>query len=378
MFTSFSAHKNALVAGILALACLACVARAGNEPGAALEGVVELTTSDFDAKVGKDVAALVEFYAPWCGHCQNLVPEYAKLGLAAASAKDKVLIGKVDATEQKELATRFDVSGYPTLLFFPAGSQKPDKYEEAREAKAMVSFLNNRIKGLNIFIPREAKYVLELSASNFDNVALDAQKDAFVLFYAPWCGHCKRLHPFFEQLAKVYQNEKDLIIANVDADDTTNSELAKRYKVEGYPTLVFLPKGKKESVPYEGDRSLDAMLKFVNEKTGKKRTASGDFESTVGVSEKVTGLMKDMVQPGKSKEERERILAEVQNAISERELGEGAMHYIRLATKVLEEGHEYIEKEHKRVTRLLAGRLTGVKRDSLTIRLNILSSIQGQ
>ncbi|CBH12152.1 protein disulfide isomerase, putative [Trypanosoma brucei gambiense DAL972] len=376
--TPFSCRKTSLLKAICIFAYFASAAHA-NEPDAALEGVADLTSSNFDSSVGKDVAALVEFYAPWCGHCKNLVPEFAKLGRAAAGAKDKVLIAKVDATAQKDLATRFEVNGYPTILFFPAGSQKPEKYSEGREAKAFVSYLNNQIKGLNLFLPREHKYVMALDQSNFDKVALDEGKDAFVLFYAPWCGHCKRLHPSFESLAKVYQNEKDLIIANVDADDKSNSEVTKRYKVEGYPTLVFFPKGNKGNpVNYEEGRTLDDMIKFVNERTGKKRTSSGDFDKTVGVDETVTNLMKEMAQSSKNKEERERLLAQIQQAVSPKALGEGAMHYIRIATNVLENGHEYISKEHERVGRLLKGSLTGAKRDSLTIRFNILSAIKGE
>ncbi|KAH8612646.1 ERp29 N terminal domain [Trypanosoma vivax] len=149
----------------------------------------------------------------------------------------------------------------------------------------MAAFLNKRVAGLNLVIPYEAKRVVELDKTNFDKVALDAAKDALVMFYAPWCGHCKRLHPTFEEVAKVYQNEKDLVIANVDAADSANSELATRYNVKGFPTLVFLPKGdKSKPVPYESERTLDAFVKFVNERANKRRLATGELEKTVGVT----------------------------------------------------------------------------------------------
>lgn len=56
--------------------------------------VVALTAKTFDDAVGKDKAALVEFYAPWCGHCKKLAPEFEKLGEAFKANKD-VLIAKV-------------------------------------------------------------------------------------------------------------------------------------------------------------------------------------------------------------------------------------------------------------------------------------------
>ncbi|KAH8612609.1 Endoplasmic reticulum protein ERp29 C terminal domain [Trypanosoma vivax] len=84
-----------------------------------------------------------------------------------------------------------------------------------------------------------------------------------------------------------------------------------------------------------------------------------------------------MVKAGGNRQEAERLLAEVQQALSP-SLGEGATHYLRIATKVLEAGADYVAKESERVDRLLKGRITGDKRDSLTIRANILASIRAE
>jgi len=103
--------------------------------------VTVLTSDNFDDLVLGSKAALVEFYAPWCGHCKSLAPEYEITGKAFAGEKD-VVIGKVDATEENDLAKKYGVSGYPTLKFFPAGSSEPIDYNSARSAEAMVEFIN--------------------------------------------------------------------------------------------------------------------------------------------------------------------------------------------------------------------------------------------
>jgi len=105
--------------------------------------VVVLTKDNFDEIVNdpsKDV--LVEFYAPWCGHCKALKPEYAKAATAVAGS-ESLVFAKMDATEHDPPAG-FDVQGYPTILFVKAESgAKPVPYEGEREADAMAKWLKD-------------------------------------------------------------------------------------------------------------------------------------------------------------------------------------------------------------------------------------------
>ncbi|KAF2598395.1 hypothetical protein F2Q68_00007754 [Brassica cretica] len=85
--------------------------------------VVVVKERNFTDVIENNEYVMVEFYAPWCGHCQSLAPEYAA---AATELKgDGVVLAKIDATVENELAHQYSVQGFPTILFFVDGEHKP-------------------------------------------------------------------------------------------------------------------------------------------------------------------------------------------------------------------------------------------------------------
>jgi len=448
------------------------------------EGVLVLTDANFDDAVNGEDTILVEFYAPWCGHCKKLTPEYSAAAYELRHAATPVKLAKVDCTVEKELGSRFEIKGFPTLKIFRRGEPSPyggprdkqgiidymlkqagpaakslstselvkeflthpdvsiigyglagkaaenfknvagvlrenfrfgevtdaelhkDKHgkivlhtndkdqpehvfdaehdeqsltdwlwaksvplvgeltktTEGRYKKKGVPLLKlfmdvdhtTNVKQTNYWINRLKKVAKDLAATageklhltyvnkkdyaaelakfgsegkdlvlaiedfanrryvsaaekidldsirkfaleylegnltpfiksapvpesndgpvtvvvgkTFNDIVLDESKDVLLEIYAPWCGHCKKLEPIYDELATKLKNVENVVIAKMDA--TANDSPHAKYSASGYPTILFAPANDKENpVPYTGERDLQSMEAFIKRKS---------------------------------------------------------------------------------------------------------------
>jgi len=452
------------------------------------EDVLVLTEKTFDDVVNKGELTLVEFFAPWCGHCKSLAPAYAEAATELKSLDPSIILATMDATAEASVARRFGVSGYPTLKVFRKGVDS--EYKGPRDAKGIVSYMlkqvgpsakllssedevKNFIKHRDVsvigFFPTKtaaaeaftkaadglredfrfaevtsksvldslkvtegvvlyrgendkvvfpgqgilADWIYDISvakvgeftkdnikryhkknlpvvkvyidvdyASNlkqtnyylnrlkkvaedaqlskkflfaiadkdefkdemeklgvagkigvvtiddiktgqqyrsaateftvdsvaqfakdfldgklkvyiksepvpekndepvkvvvgetFNDIVMDPTKDVMIEFYAPWCGHCKKLTPIYDELAKKLQNVENVVIAKMDA--TANDSPVAKYAAKGYPTIFFAPANNKQNpITYSGTREVKDMSKWIKENSSSWKKKS--------------------------------------------------------------------------------------------------------
>lgn len=231
-------------------------------------GLTELTDKSFDSFV-ENGNHFVKFYAPWCGHCQKLAPTWDELA-KSFETNDKVKISKVDCTQHKTVCSKYDVKSYPTMLWIQNG-KKVDTFRGHRTIDDLRDFVLQLLgtppaesTTVKETVDVTMTPVISLTRNNFkENIDTGV---TFVKFFAPWCGHCKRLAPAWEELAKKFLTTDRIKIARVDCTQEENKQLCNDEEVDGYPTLFLYRNGEKIS-EHNGSRSVEDLLDFLTKHT---------------------------------------------------------------------------------------------------------------
>lgn len=329
--------------------------------------VIHLTDETEFNKLVAETNVLAEFYAPWCGHCKNLAPEYEIAG-KAFKAEDPVALVAVDATVAT-FSGKYDVKGYPTLKWFPKG--KPvQEYGGGRTADTIVPWVNEQI-GTNRKIKMAPTAVMTLTMENFQEVTTSG-RGVLVEFYAPWCGHCKQLTPIYEELAKVFEGDsKSVVIAKVDA--TAENEIGEMHKIEGFPTIKWFPPSSGTPMDYPGGRQLEDMVDFINSQLPSlQRSYDGGLKPTAGRYAAFDAMLFEA-----GYDINQELLTSF-NTIVAGLKGDDlviAKVYTKILEKIIEKGPDYIDTESARVRKLSSSeKLKAADKTKFLLKLNALKA----
>lgn len=102
---------------------------------------MELTPRNFDRTIAGKYA-LIDFYAPYCKYCVELDPIYKQL--AASFRSDQLVIAKMDVHKYPDFKTRYNIEGYPTIMFFDGSDEEPEVYAWQRKLETLVGYVEEK------------------------------------------------------------------------------------------------------------------------------------------------------------------------------------------------------------------------------------------
>jgi len=236
-------------------------------PYTADSGVINLNKKNFAEQVfGSEHVWIVEFYAPWCGHCKSMAGDYQKL---AKNLKGVIKVGAVNADEEKELAGHFEIKGFPTIKVFgsqlkptPDGkgvTKTPEDYQGARTADGMANYALSKLPN----------FVTKVTASNIDSfLAKDLAK--VILF-----SNKPTTTTLYKALAIDFHHRLE-----VGEVKHTEEAVVTRFGIEKYPTLI-VQTSSGDTTKYEGALSHAELFKFLTPyaKPLQKPTAGSSSQS---------------------------------------------------------------------------------------------------
>ncbi|TRM68611.1 thioredoxin-like protein [Schizophyllum amplum] len=250
-----------------------------------------LTPDNFKATTEKGLW-LIEHFSPYCGHCKHFLPTWQQLvkDVANDPAQPSVYLAQVDCAMHGDLCNANGVKGYPQLNMYHNG-EMVEQFREARELDVLKAFIQKHRD--TVSEPVEPPPTTEAAAPVVLNptgtvLALDdklltetlALGPAFIKFYAPWCGHCKKLSPTWKLLAQHMQNR--LTIAEVDCE--AHPAICKSFNINGYPTLVYVNQAGVRS-EYNSGRKLEQLTAFVEKASAPSMVAIKPDELEARVKE---------------------------------------------------------------------------------------------
>jgi len=298
----------------------------------------------------------VEFFAPWCGHCKHLAPEYEIV--ATTLAKHPVKIASVDADSHKDLARRYEVTGFPTIKYFPPGSKTGEAYNGGRKAPDFVDFINKKI-GINARIKEPPTIVTILTDETFDSIVKDPTKNVLVVFYTPWNALWKEMAAKYEEVAKTFEGEDDVVIAKIDADEYKMKST--EFGISNYPTLKYFSKDNKAGEDFNA-RATNEFVNFINQRCETERKIGGGYTDKAGRIPVLDELAEKFM---KNVDERRQILEQTQQKIPtvEHRNKEFAKFYEIAMKRILEKSEEkYGKTEVDRLSRVIDSGSVGAKK----------------
>jgi len=202
---------------------------------------------------------------------------------AAQKAHPDSTYGYIDGVQFKANMKRMGASGdvMPCIIRLNFADNKPIVFEDDITTDAVTAWVDGIYAGDIKYVPKTEPVpedndgpVRVIVGSTFEAEVLESDKDVLVEFYAPWCGHCKKLAPAYEKVGEALADADNVVIAKLDL---TANDVEPNHQVRGFPTLLLYKNGDKANpIVFEGERTAEAIEAFVRENAASLAGAAGD------------------------------------------------------------------------------------------------------
>ena len=194
----------------------------------------------------------IMYYAEWCGHCKRTMPHFNKL-IENYKGDIKIIAVNSEDEENKDLIKSQNIKGFPTIRYYPSGiSSDAQEYNGERSYNDFMQYLSSK---------NRSKRNLNPMLKN--NKSGDSKNALFIMYYAEWCGHCKRTMPEFNRLLNDYKG--DVKIVAINSEDDKHKDLIKSQNIKGFPTIRYYPSGiSADAEEYSGGRTYNDFIQYLN------------------------------------------------------------------------------------------------------------------
>jgi len=214
----------------------------------------------------------------------------------ARAVKKNYFTTITDTDKFKEaIDNMLSVSTFPAIAVHKkAGDKKKYVYDGEMTAANIIKFVQDVEAGTiapklkSESIPHASDDpVRTLVGSTLERELFQPDKDVLLEVYAPWCGHCKKLEPEYQKLAKKIKKEElsDLLtIAKIDG--TANDSPMDSIDWTGFPTIYFAKAGQTEATVYEGERTAKGLWKYIKKHSSKAQEIADRIAKRKGAAKK--------------------------------------------------------------------------------------------
>ncbi|CAH6721474.1 putative protein disulfide-isomerase Tigap [[Candida] jaroonii] len=282
----------------------------------ALEKVNDYTFDKVVRKSGDYV--LVDFYADWCRHCQQLMPTIEKLADEYQNVPG-VNIVKLNGGDRsgRKMVKKYEIDGFPMMVLFH-GDDKPLFYEGSRDFESINNFIKlasgvNEVKNPEIIpvFDKEPNDVIQVNDYNIEEKVLRSDKKTLMFVGGEWCRHCNELKPKVYRINEIFKNDDNFQVVSVmlDPDQGTTNKIRIQFGIKEIPSLLFFDPSKTDEDGlrrpelYTGRRNVKDILYWVN-KHGFSRQQDGRLDNKVGILDLNLKLLKKDIKGLMNKIER--------------------------------------------------------------------------